>query len=223
MQNKETENITDIINNFVKINRKAIFITIGLLLVLFAGLIVYLSISDSINKKATALIDELTERYDDLVFLSDEDYYTSDVEDLLADLKMFAQKYKRFPGSKAWAIIGKIYSDRKDWTTAQDAWLSAAKTGDKSYLGPIALFNAAAAAEEQGNFELAIELLEKCLAHKYEFPAAPRAQFSVGRLYETLGNLSAASDSYRNVIIKWPDMPVWQDLAHSRIAVIEEK
>jgi tetratricopeptide (TPR) repeat protein len=223
MQSGENENIADKINNFVKNNRKAIFITIGLLLALFIGLVVYLSISDSINKKATALVDELTDRYNELDLFNEEDYYTEDVENLLADLKIFTQKYSRFPGSKGWAIIAQIYSERKDWVSAQEAWLSAAKTGDKTYLGPVALFNAAAAAEEQGNLELAIELLEKCLAHKFEFPAAARAQFSIGRLYETLGNFSAASDAYRTVIQNWSQMPVWPNLAHSRIAVIEEK
>jgi tetratricopeptide (TPR) repeat protein len=223
MQNNENKNITDKINDFVKNNRKTIFITIGIILALFAGFIIYLSITDSLDKKAIALVDELSSRYDDLYLVNDEDYYSADVENLLTDLKIFAEKNNKFAGSKAWTIIGQIYSNRKDWIPAQEAWLSAAKTGNKTYLGPIALFNAAAVAEELGNLEQAIEFLEKCLAHKFEFPAAPRAQFSIGRLHEMLGNLSAASDSYRTVIIKWPDMPVWQNLAHSRIAVIEEK
>jgi tetratricopeptide (TPR) repeat protein len=221
MQNKENENFTDKINDFVRNNRKTIFIIIGIILVLFAGLIVYLSINDSLNKKAIALLDELSDRYDDLELMNYEDYYTADAEKLLDDLKIFAEKHNGFAGSKAWAIIGQIYSNRKDWVAAQNAWLSSAKIGDKTYLGPVGLFNAAAAAEEQGYLEQSIELLEKCLAHKFEFPAAPRAQFSIGRLYETLGNLSAASEAYRTVINEWSDMPVWQNLAHSRLAVIE--
>jgi tetratricopeptide (TPR) repeat protein len=220
MQNNE-DNIIDKINNFIKNNRKAIFITIGVLLALFAGLVAYLSISDLITKKAIAQLDELTGRYDDL--LNEEDYYDEDTENLLADLKTFTKKYNGFPESKAWSLIGQIYSSRKDWANAQEAWLSTAKTGDKTYLGPVGLFNAAAAAEEQGNLEQAIELLEKCVAHKFEFPAAPRAQFSIGRLHETLGDLTAAVEAYRNVLIKWPEMPVWQNLARSRLAVIEEK
>jgi tetratricopeptide (TPR) repeat protein len=223
MQSGEKENITDKINDFVKKNRKTIFTVIGILLVLFAGLVAYLAISDLLNKKASALVDELIGRYDELSFENDEDYYTENAETLLADLKTFAQKYNGFAGSKASALAGQIYSGRKDWAAAQEAWLLAAKKGDKTYLGPVALFNAAAAAEEQGNLEQAIELLEKCLAHKFEFPAAPRAQFSIGRLYEMLGDFTAASESYRTVIFNWSDMPVWQNLAHSRIAVIEAK
>lgn len=223
MQNNENDNVGEKINDFIKNHRKAIFITVGILLFLFIGLIAFLSISDALNKKATAALDELYGRYDELSLNSDEDFYAEDLENLLADLKPFAEKNKGFAGSKAWSMIGQIYSGRKDWSLAQDAWLSAAKIGNNTYLAPIALFNAAAAAEEQGNLEQAIDLLKQCVAHKFEFPAAPRAQFSIGRLYETLGDSTAAVEAYREVLIKWPEMPVWHSLARSRLAVIDVK
>jgi len=223
MQNNENENVGEKINEFIKNNRKAIFITVGILFILFIGLIAFLSISDALNKKATAAIDELYGRYNEISLSNDEDFYTEDLDNLLADLKTFAEKNKGFAGGKAWSIIGQIYSGRKDWSLARDAWLSAAKTGDNTYLAPIALFNAAAAEEEQGNLEQAIDLLKRCIAHKFEFPAAPRAQFSIGRLYETLGDSASAVEAYRDVLIKWPEMPVWHSLARSRLAVIEVK
>ena len=222
MQN-EKQSASEKINEFVKNNRKAIFIAIGVILVLFIGLIAYLSITDSLNKKAITALDELNGRIDDLSLNNEEDYNTPEVESLLAEFKTFAEKTNGFAGSKAWAVIGQIYSSRKDWSNAQEAWLAVAKKGNKTYLAPIALYNAAAAAEEQGNLEQAIELLEQCVAHKFEFPAAPHAQFSIGRLHETLGNKTAAAEAYRVVLLKWPEMPVWQNLARSRIAVIEEK
>jgi len=223
MQNNENDNIGEKINDFIRNHRKAIFITVGILLILFIGLITFLSVSDALNKKATAAVDELYGRYNDLSLNNDEDFYAEDLENLLADLKTFAQKNKGFAGSRAWAIIGQIYSGRKDWSLAQDAWLSAAKVGNNTYLAPIALFNAAAAAEEQGNLEQAVDLLKQCVAHKFEFPAAPRAQFSIGRLYETIGDPMSAVEAYRDVIIKWPEMPIWHNLARSRLAVIEVK
>jgi tetratricopeptide (TPR) repeat protein len=223
MQNNENENIGEKINDFIKNHRKAIFITVGILLLMFVGLIAFLSISDALNRKATAEIDELYGRYDELTLINDEDFYTEDLDYLLADLKTFAEKNRGFAGSKAWSIIGQIYAGRKEWGPAQDAWLSAAKTGNNTYLAPMALFNAAAAAEEQGNLEQAVELLKQCVAHKFEFPAAPRAQFSIGRLYETLDDLEAAIEAYREVLIKWPEMPVWHNLARSRLAVLEVK
>jgi len=223
MQNNENDNVGEKINEFVKTHRKAIFISIGILLLLFIGLIAFLSISDALNKKATAAVDELYGRYDELSLNNDEDFYAEDLENLLTDLKTFAEKNKGIAGSKAWSMVGQIYSGRKDWSLAQDAWLSAAKIGNNTYLAPIALFNAAAASEEQGNLEQAIDLLKQCVAHKFEFPAAPRAQFSIGRLYETIGDSTAAVEAYREVLIKWPEMPIWQNLARSRLALLEVK
>jgi len=222
MQNNENQSAAEKINNFITSNRKAIFTVICIIIAAFVVLIAYLAISDSLNKKAIAEMDELNSKYDDLTLNNEEDYNTPEVETLLADIKTFAEKTNGFAGSKAWAIVGQIYSGRKDWTNAQEAWLSSAKKGKKTYLAPIALFNAAAAAEEQGNLEQAIELLEQCVANKFEFPAAPRAQFSIGRLHETLGNKTAAVEAYRVILIKWPQMPVWQNLARSRIITLEE-
>jgi tetratricopeptide (TPR) repeat protein len=224
MQDNENQNVTDKINDFVTNHRKAIFTVIVAIIVLFIGLIAYLSINDAINKKAITELDELNGKFDDLALTNtEEDYNKPEVDPLLADIKAFAEKTNGFAGCKAWAIVGQIYSGRKDWANAQEAWLSAVKKGNKTYLAPIALFNAAAAAEELGNPEKAVELLEQCVAHKFEFPAAARAQFSIGRLHETLGNNTAAVDAYRVVLSKWPQMPVWQNLARSRIAVLEDK
>jgi len=222
MQNEnEKTNTTDKINDFIQRNRKSIFIILGTIVVLFLGVISYFIISDNINKKATAKLDELNDRYAAIKFFEDEDYYTEEVETLISDMTEFASKNRGFPASRVWSFTASIYSGRKEWIKAEETWLKSASEGNKTYLGPIALFNAAAAAEELGKYEDAIELLEKCLKHKFEFPAAPRAQFSIGRLYEQQENPTAALEAYRAVLINWPQMPVWQHLARSRIAAIE--
>jgi len=224
MQNdKEKTNTGDKINDFVQRNRKGIFITLGTVIALLIAVVAYFSLSDNLNKKAISRLDELGARYADMQFFEDEDYFTEEVTLFLDDISKFASKNRGYPGSKAWSYIALIYSGRKDWQNAQEAWLKSAKIGDKTYLGPIALFNAAAAAEERGNEDEAIELLQKCIAHKFEFPAAPRAQFSIGRLYEQREDFDSALEAYRAVLINWPQMPVWQHLARSRITAIEVK
>jgi len=222
MQNEnEKLNLADKINDFVQRNRKIIFIITGAVFIFLAGLIVFISLQDVFNKRAISEIEELSRRFDDLRYMSLDDHYSSDMQTLLSDLNDFAKKRKGYAGSKAWSIIGFIHSDKKEWQYAESAWLNAAKTGDKTYLGPLSLFNAAAAAEEQGKYNEAIDLLKKSVEHKFEFPAAPRAQFSIGRLYEKLNNYSAAIEAYRVILINWQDMPVWQHLARSRITELE--
>jgi len=226
MPNKTEElNLADKIGDFVQRNRKRIFVITGVLVFLFAGFIVYLSVSDYLNKKYIVEIEELIRRYEEIsINLSDESYVSDNkelIEELISDAEAFANNKKGLPAGKAWSIAANIFSSRKEWPQCEEAWQKAAAAGSKTYLGPIALFNAAAAAQEQGKFEQAIEYLTKCVEHKFEFPSAPRAQFSIGSLYEKLGNYPAALEAYRAVLINWPDLPVWQNLARSRIAAIE--
>jgi len=221
MQNEKNINIGEKVIEFLQRNRKGILILTGVIVVFFVGLVVHLALQDTNNKKAIIKVEELSRRYEDMRFLITESYYEADLETLLVDLQTFAKNKKGYGPSKAWSIVGQIHSSRKDWQKSKDAWLKAARSGNKTYLAPMALFNAAAAAEELGNIDEAIELLQKCIAHTFEFPAAPRAQFSIGRLYEKQNNYSAAMDAYRTLLIDWQDAPLYQNLARSRIVAIE--
>lgn len=220
MQNDNKTNIADKINDFIRKNRKGIFIVTGVVVFLFAGLVIFLSLQDVFRKRAISEVEELNRRFEDLRYNIGNDY-TGDMETLLADLNAFAKNRSGFAGSRAWSIIAQIHYGREELPLAEEAWLNAARTGDKTYLAPMALFNAAAVVEEQGKIEQAIELLEKCVSHSFEFPAAPRAQFSIGRLYEKLNNYPAAVEAYRAVFINWPDITIWQNLARSRITAID--
>ena len=223
MQDKTStgENFKDQINDFIQRNRIAIFSVVGILVFLFIGAVIFIAVSDNLYKKSVVKIEELTQKYDELRFYVNDDYFTDDVNSLILELETFAAKTKGFPGSKAWSLAADIYANREDWSKAEEAFINSARTGNKTYLGPLSLFNAAAAAEEQGKLEQAIDLLQQCVSHVFEFPSAPRAQFSIGRLYEQLGNNSEAIAAYREVLINWPEMPVWHQLARSRIIAIE--
>ncbi|MCL1954322.1 MAG: tetratricopeptide repeat protein [Spirochaetes bacterium] len=222
MQNEnEKQSFGEMINNFSQKNRKGLIIFSSAIFIILAGLIVFLSLQDVFNKKAIAKVEEINVRFQELRYFTNDINYTAEIQTLLSDIEAFAKNKSGYAAGKAWSMAAQIYSSRNEWQKAEETWLKAAKAGDKTYLGPISLFNAAAAAEEQGKIELAIELLQKSIDHKFEFPAAPRAQFSIGRLYEQLGNYPAAIESYRTVMINWQNVPVWQYLARSRIIAIE--
>jgi tetratricopeptide (TPR) repeat protein len=218
-ENKKTD-IGEKLIEFIEKYRKIILVSIGVLAVSFIGLVIFISLQDVFQKKTIAEVEDLSDRFEELRFLMEDGSHASDVETLLADLDKFVKNKNGYSGSKAWSMIAQIHSSRKDWQKSKDAWLNAAKIGNKTYLAPISLFNAAVAAEEQGNLSEAIELLEKSISHPFEFPAAPRAQFSIGRLYEKQNNFSAAIEAYRTVLTNWQDVPVWQHLARSRITAI---
>jgi tetratricopeptide (TPR) repeat protein len=76
------------------------------------------------------------------------------------------------------------------------------------------------AAEEQGKLDEAIEYFNQSLLAA-DFPAAPRARFNIGRLYEAKHDKEAASEAYRSLIENTPVESNWVKLAQSRIISLE--
>jgi len=225
MQNESTQDEEgDVFSNFLRRNRKGIYITFGVIVFLFFGAVVYLSLNNYFQRKATAEVEELNSKYADLRLLLKDENYNDDVNALLEKLNTFVKGKSGYPGARGWTIIAQIYSGKEDWEKAEEAWRSAAKVGVKTYLAPAAFFNAAAAAENQGKINEAIELLEKSVTYKFDFPAAPRAQFNIGRLNEQLGNIPSAVAAYRAILAneQWAKIEAWANLAQSRIIAIEE-
>jgi len=223
MQEKkqEKENVGDKINDFIQRNRKVIFSITGIIIILFIGAVVFIYVNDKMEKKASEGLEDLTGKFKELKEYINDEEKKDEVDALTDDLKEYAVKTKGFAGSKAWSLIAEIHAGREDWALAEEAFISSAREGGKTYLGPLSLLNAASAAEQQGNFEQAIDLLKQCLSSKIEFPQAPRAQFALGRLNEKLGNFPEALEAYRVILTNWPDIPSWQQLARNRIIAIE--
>jgi tetratricopeptide (TPR) repeat protein len=226
MQKEHThkEDTEDKFSDFIKRNRKGIYISFGIIIIIFLGIIVYLSVNSNLQKKATAEVEELNDKYKELRLLLADENYNDDVNALLDKLNVFVKGKSSYAGARGWTIIAQIHSGKEDWAKAEEAWRNAAKTGVKTYLAPAAYFNAAACAENQGNIKEALELLEKCVAYKFDFPAAPRAQFSIGRLNEQLGDIPAAIAAYREILAneQWSKIETWSNLAQSRLIAIEE-
>jgi len=220
---------SDKISDFFQKNRKGILAAIVLIIVLLIGLIVYLAVKDNLDKKAIAAVEELNTEFEDIRYSLTDNAYSSEVNDLLSRLETFGGNKKGYAASRAWSLAANIYTAREDWIKSEEAWSKAAVAGDKTYLGPIAYFQAAIAAEQQNKIEQAIEYFKKCTSHSFEFIDAPRAQFNIGRLYEQLGNKTLAIDAYRTLLLnyQWEYDTfnqinfIWHNLARDRIIVLE--
>jgi tetratricopeptide (TPR) repeat protein len=219
----ENDNLNEKINNFVQKNRTPIFVFIGLIVLALAAFITSVSVIGAVRNRGISAVEDFSERYETLrPFVTDESYNV-ELQTLISDLEGFVKKSNGYPGGKAWAIIAAMHGEKNEWAQAESAWAAAAKTAKKTYLEPIALFNAAAAAEEQGKNEQALEYYEKSLEIKTAFPAAVQAQFSVGRLRESRGDNKGAVEAYRALISGWSYDTIWANLAHSRIAALEAR
>ena len=218
---KENAGMGESINSFIQKHRKPIYISAGVVLLLLIVCIAAFYLLDVFHNKAISAVEELGGRYEILRDSINEDYSSVDVDALLEDLEKFPQKNSGYPGSRAWTLIARIHSDQKNWPEAEAAWIAAAEKAGNTYLAPVAWFNAAAAAEEQGKTEEAIDYYSRCISSPSGFPSASRAQFSIGRLRESLNEDDEAIAAYRAVISGWPNETIWNNLAHSRIIALE--
>jgi tetratricopeptide (TPR) repeat protein len=213
--------LDDKINNFIRDHRRKIIISLGAAAVCLAMFVAALAIRNNLWAAAISRVEDFTRRYEELRFNINEEANAESVAALLEELSAFAPKNSGYPGSRAYALIAGIHGDKKEWPQAEQAWRDAAKKAGKTYLAPVALFNAAAAAEEQGKTAEAIALYTECLGMAELFPSSPRAQFAVGRLEEKQGNRENALEAYRTLRTNWPNDVLWRNLAQSRIISIE--
>jgi tetratricopeptide (TPR) repeat protein len=209
------------ISGFLRNNRRKIFICFGLAAVILAVFVGAVAVRDKLREGAISRVEDFTRRYEELRFNITDESNAEKTAALTEDLSAFASKNSGYPGSRAYALLAGIHGDKKEWAEAEQAWRDAAKKAEKSYLAPVALFNAAVAAEEQGKIAEAIVLYTECLALSESFPSSPRAQFAVGRLEEKQGNKENALEAYRTLRTKWPNDTLWRNLAQSRIIGIE--
>ncbi|MDR3343004.1 MAG: tetratricopeptide repeat protein [Treponema sp.] len=213
----EPLSISEKINNFIQKKRKVLVIGMISIIVLLVVLIAVLSIRDTLQSKALSKVEDFTRRYEVLRVDVNEPSKETEVTALVDELAAFAPKNSGYAGARGYAMLASIHGDKKNWEAAEKAWTNAARIGAKTYLAPVSLFNAAVAAEEQDNIPGAIALYEESVSLGAIFPAAPKAQFSIGRLQEAQNNKDAAIEAYRTLMSTWPNDTTWTNLAQNRI------
>ena len=211
----------------IQTHRKKIFIGLIVIIMAFVIAIVIITVRDNLHESGLVRVDELERRYADLYSydeygLSDADriFRMAELNILLNEVVDFQRNAFGFASARAYVLAGDIHWETGDYEQAENAWLGAARAARNSYLEPVSYFNAAIAAEEQGNIDNAIAHYERVLAAGDNFPAAARAQFAIGRLEESRGNTVAALLAYENLLFRWFNDPVWASLAQSRIVAL---
>jgi tetratricopeptide (TPR) repeat protein len=221
-------NFGEKLNEFLQKNRKRLVMALATVVVVIIGFAVGFAVYGNMQEKALSTVEEFNSRYEALrVYINSENEEDAskkeDVKVLQDDLAAFETRASGFVAARAYAISAGIYGDQKNWAEAEKAWTSAAAAAAKTYFEPAALFNAAVSAEEQGNSDSAVGLYNQALSSGDDFPAAPRAQFAIGRIEEGRGSKEAAIEAYRAVLSKWPGDEVWANLAQSRIIVLQNQ
>jgi tetratricopeptide (TPR) repeat protein len=213
--------LSELLVDFIQKNRKSLIVVLicaVAVLAVVSGIVAYVDYS---SKKAISVVEELSAEYGELAAVADEAARDAKTAELTEKaLAASTDGMGSYAKSRAFALLGTIYADKGNWAESEKAWLSSFDTAPKSYLAPVALYNAAVAAEERGDGEKAIELYAKCAdGYKETFPMASRAYFAIGRLSEAKKDFDAAKKAYKTIVDTWPS-DGWSKLANSRMIAI---
>lgn len=207
--------------------RKRRVFFLGIAVVLLAAVVVLAlvtGIKGSADKSAAMRISQLTD--DANVWNAEQDATKkADLEKkLVVGIDEILAKWPRHVSAQqALAIKATLAQSRKDWTEAEKDWLDAANRLPTSFLAPVALQNAAIAAEEQGADDKA-KVHYKALIDRYAStaPGIAHAWFALGRIAEEAKDYSGAITSYEKILASWPSSD-WTKLAKDRIISIKSR
>lgn len=216
-----TERITasQAIQNFLQKYARTILIVIGAFVAVIVIAGVALAILDSNRIRNIAAVEKLVNEVAELQYAAEADKDAAYAR-ILAEAEPYTKKYGAFPRSRAWGLIASLHGERKEWKEAEAAYLSAAAANPTSYQAPVAIFNAAVSAEEQGNPGRALDLYRKISVEYDEFLQLPRVYFSIGRILEGQKDTESAVIAYQKIVDTWPEDGL-VSLAQARLIILD--
>jgi len=215
------ERIEGSLNGFFGRNKKTLIVVALIVVVGLATLGIVLSVSQNNLQEQFNEIHQLEASYVELQAMgSDNEAYQETYDELVASLTDLAGKGSKYPSQKAEYLLGMIAFQDEAYQKAIDSFLSVYSNADGSYLGSLALANAAAAAEELGNDSLALEYYTKII-DEFGFTAAesPKALFGQARLQEKSGNTELAKATFQQLADQFPTSE-FAKLAINRVALL---
>ncbi|MCL1812048.1 MAG: tetratricopeptide repeat protein [Treponema sp.] len=221
MEKEQTEQAGtgDKIAYFIQKHRKAL---LALVIIIASGIafsVTFFTIHGTLEKKAIAKV-EVFERRMNEQGIPNGGTDSAEANALLGELNDFAPSTFGYAAARAYSLAADIYFSRSEWSRAEESWVNAARKAPKIYMAPVSLFNAAVAAEEQGKLDAAIGYFKESLDYSGVYPAAARARFNIGRIYDQRREYDKAREAYLELIEKSPESP-WANLAHNRLIILE--
>lgn len=187
------------VSSFFEKNTKLILIVAIAVVITIVAAIVGISVANSSKGKAQIKIATLEQRYGELILEENPDFST-----LTSDLESMV-KGSSYPSVKAAYLLGLVYYEQKNYSTAQSYFEKAYDLNGKIYLAPVSLVNAASCAEDQGNTARALELYNQVSSDYPESGVAAKAAFNAARIYLQQGNTQLAQASFAQVATSYPN------------------
>jgi len=185
---------------------KNILIIIGVAIVaLIIVLIIIFKVNNQNLEKSFDQIDKLESTYTEIQAMDKtaSDYQTK-YDDLKKQLVGLSQG-KKYPALKAQCILATMAYEEKDYDTALKGFLAVYEASKNTYLGSLALTDAAVVCEDKGDVDKALEYYTK-VWDTYGTKAAesPKALFNQARLQQKKGDATLAKATFQQLIDQFP-------------------
>ncbi|MFO8063565.1 MAG: tetratricopeptide repeat protein [Spirochaetota bacterium] len=215
--------IADAVSQFLTRYWKIILGILVIVAVALIGVFTYLEIRSARENAAARAFEELQDDYESWQEAEEEE--RESLEDTVySQIEEITGEYSgMYAASRARIIGAEIYWEKEEWDEAAAEYETVADEFSNSHIGPVALFNAAAAEEAGGQLESAAELLDTFVeryADGEPTPELTRALFARGRVYEQLEDFDSAADSYERLVDEHSDSS-WTNLARNRIIALK--
>jgi predicted negative regulator of RcsB-dependent stress response len=232
-QTAERRSFIDALSFAIQRNRKVLLILLVIIIVALLGLVTVLQIRKTHEEASAERIEAVEKQYVEWAAAKEEagkenaeQDVISKADSLEADILQAAEAVVAeydglYAQMRAFDILAAVAFDKKEYEKAAEYWTTLAGKHAKAYLAPIALLNAAAAWEEAGKTDKAMEALTEIVT-KFStvFPDVPRILFSLGRLAEGNQSFEDAKDYYNRLIDEYSGSS-WTKLAHNRIIYLQ--
>jgi len=204
--NDKTEIIENRVSTFLSKNSKfLLYILIAAVAVLIVIGIVNISAHRKEIKNFDALEIAQTEFASATSADESSETYQQDLDKAIADLQALENE-KGYVGYKASYLLAlKDFSD-KNYQSALDRFVEISEKASGTYMGSLALSNAAVCAEQLGDEDKTIEYCQQ-LIDTYGNDAAetPKTMFTLARIYEKQGNTELAKGQFQQLADQFPN------------------
>ncbi len=207
---------------FLQKNRILLIVIFAVILAFVIGFAIYTEVSKNISENSALQAENLQSEYQSWKGETDTTKKSELEKKLNALMEETLKKHPNSYGAqRALFISGEMAFEQKFFDKAAESFKKLGESFPRSYLAPVALFNAAVAYEEGGNADEAIAQYAK-LVEKFEktAPQIPHALFSLGRLYEEKNDFAKASEWYDKLIDNF-SASSWTNLAKDRIIYLK--
>lgn len=225
-QKKIEQTKTEIFSAFISRNRLTLIIILSIIVVAVAATGITISIINKQLDNKTAQVEVLYDEYANWVNntadLSEEESQNVYVK-LQDDLSQFIDSTRKgYPELRAIFTLASLEYQKENYTSAVELFKKVLEDYSDSHLAASSAMNTAVCYEQLNDPESAVKYYQLVFDNYGDRSSeAPHAKFSIGRIYEGMGDPAKAIESYRELSTVYPNSE-WAKLAVSRLITLEQ-